>query len=140
MFAAAGIVVTEISTPVNAPDLAVVNERVPAMPAQNATKNENVSGFEMTSERPWSSSVNVSGATPVHLNSRDATSAAAIAIGKPDQQRDERAARDLPPSLHDRDGEPRERAELGTQDHRPHDQDRRVEEDARPQRSASRAS
>ena len=43
MFAAAGIVVTEISTPTSAPDLAVVSESTPAMPARKATmKREDV--------------------------------------------------------------------------------------------------
>ena len=35
MFAAAGIVVTEISTPMSAPDFAVESESMPAAPAQN---------------------------------------------------------------------------------------------------------
>ena len=36
---AAGIVVTLISTPISAPDLAVVSDSVPAAPAQKATMN-----------------------------------------------------------------------------------------------------
>ncbi len=49
MFAAAGIVVTEISTPTSAPDLVLVSERTPANPARNATMKLNWSGFEMKS-------------------------------------------------------------------------------------------
>ena len=37
MFEAAGIVVTEISTPISAPDLAFVSESIPTIPAANAT-------------------------------------------------------------------------------------------------------
>ena len=43
-FAAAGIVVTEISTPISAPDFAVERERTPAMPASTATMTEKRSG------------------------------------------------------------------------------------------------
>ena len=41
MLAAAGIVVTEISTPISAPDLAEVSESMPAAPAKAATMKEN---------------------------------------------------------------------------------------------------
>jgi len=37
MLAAAGIVVTEISRPITAPDLAVDSDNMPAAPAQEAT-------------------------------------------------------------------------------------------------------
>ena len=47
MFAAAGIVATEISTPTSAPDLALVRESTPTTPAKNATITENSSGCEM---------------------------------------------------------------------------------------------
>jgi len=50
MFAAAGIVVTEISTPISAPDFAVVSDSIPATPAQNATKTVKKSGLAMTFE------------------------------------------------------------------------------------------
>ena len=49
MFAAAGIVVTEISTPTSAPDLALVSDRIPATPASAATMTLNSSGLEMKS-------------------------------------------------------------------------------------------
>ncbi len=45
--AAAGIVVTEISTPTRAPDLADVSESMPAVPAKKATMKENLLGLEM---------------------------------------------------------------------------------------------
>ena len=47
MFAAAGIVVTEIRTPISAPDFAVESESIPAVPASRATSTEKVSGCEM---------------------------------------------------------------------------------------------
>jgi len=54
MFAAAGIVVTEIvvtemRTPISAPDFAVESESMPAMPARRATITEKTSGLEMNS-------------------------------------------------------------------------------------------
>ena len=66
MFAAAGIVVMEINTPISAPDLAEVSESIPAMPAQKATKKVKKSGLAITFESVWSASVNSSGVTPVH--------------------------------------------------------------------------
>ncbi len=51
MLAAAGIVVTEIATPIRAPDLAVERLSMPAAPAQTATNAEKKSGLEMTFER-----------------------------------------------------------------------------------------
>ncbi len=45
--AAAGTVVTEIATPISAPDFVEVRESVPAMPARNATTNDIQSGFQM---------------------------------------------------------------------------------------------
>ena len=55
MLAAAGIVVTEISTPISAPDLAEVSERTPAAPAKQATMKEKSSGLEMNWVRgAWS--------------------------------------------------------------------------------------
>ena len=53
MFDAAGIVVTETSTPISAPDLAVVSESMPAQPATRATKKLRKSGFEMKSVNSW---------------------------------------------------------------------------------------
>ncbi len=47
MFAAAGIVVTEISTPINAPDFVEVSERTPTVPARHATMKLHWSGLEM---------------------------------------------------------------------------------------------
>ena len=44
MLAAAGIVVTLISTPISAPDFAVLRLSMPAAPAQAATKNVKKSG------------------------------------------------------------------------------------------------
>ena len=44
---AAGIVVTEISTPTRAPDLSEASESIPAAPAKMATMNENSSGLAM---------------------------------------------------------------------------------------------
>ena len=50
MLAAAGIVVTEISTPMSAPDFEVDSDSMPAAPAQAATKNARKSGLAMMFE------------------------------------------------------------------------------------------
>ena len=63
--AAAGIVVTEIRTPISTLDLAVVSDSIPATPAQNATITENQSGLAITSDRLWSATLKSSGVSPV---------------------------------------------------------------------------
>jgi len=45
MFAAAGIVVTDMRTPISAPDVAVLRLSIPAAPAQAATKKLKKSGL-----------------------------------------------------------------------------------------------
>ncbi len=49
MFDAAGIVVTDTSTPISAPDFAEVSDSTPASPATTATKRLSASGWEMKS-------------------------------------------------------------------------------------------
>src|SRR5436190_20589396 len=78
----AGIVVTDMSTPISAPDLVEVRERTPAVPASQAMKKEKKSGCEMKwvsgcgAWGPW-------GARSVHLNTSDHRIATATAAGKP---------------------------------------------------------
>ena len=67
MFAAAGMVVTETSTPISAPDLAEVSDRTPAMPATKATKNEKKPGSVMKLVCGCLPGSNSSGTTPVAL-------------------------------------------------------------------------
>ena len=50
--AAAGIVVTEIRTPMSAPDLAVLRESVPATPAQTATTPSGMPATVTARRRP----------------------------------------------------------------------------------------
>ena len=84
MLAAAGMVVTEMSTPISAPDLAVERLSMPAAPAHSATMNANASGLEMLFESAWSSVLNESaGRCSAASNSSTATTVAAIASGKP---------------------------------------------------------
>ena len=54
-----------------------------------------------------------------------------IATGKPTASALSERQSELTALLHERDAQPRERAELRPHDHRPDDQDRRVQEDAR---------
>ena len=65
MLAAAGIVVTEISTPISAPDFAGGQRQHPRHAAQAATKNVKKSGLEITFDRLWLRSVNSLGVRPV---------------------------------------------------------------------------
>ena len=130
MLAAAGIVVTETSTPISAPDLAEVSESIPATPAKQATMNENSSGLEMKSVsavlRCWRSR---SRRSRSRLQNSVKRKAAVIPTGKPTASAlSERRAtsRRRSTSATQRPGE---RAELGADDHRADDQDRRVEED-----------
>ena len=69
MFAAAGIVVTEIRTPISAPDFAVLRLSIPAAPAHAATKKAKKSGWEMMLEKLWFSARSSSSNTPTALKS-----------------------------------------------------------------------
>ena len=82
-FAAAGSVATDTSTPMSAPDFAVLSESIPAAPAHTATKNEKKSGEAMTFDRLWSSTRNSSGVRPVAWNASENSVTAQIASGKP---------------------------------------------------------
>ena len=64
MFAAAGIVVTEMSTPISAPDFAVDSDSIPATPARSATTTESASGCAMKRVCERSSSAAASGPRP----------------------------------------------------------------------------
>ena len=64
MAAAAGIVVTEIRTPISAPELAVVRLSMPATPAPKATKKAKKSGLEIAWANVDSSNEKDSGASP----------------------------------------------------------------------------
>ena len=91
--------------------------------------NENASGWEMKSVSGWSETVKPSG----------------VEVGGPDREREQRSGRDpdreadrerpqrapgdVGPALDERDAEAGDRPELGADDHRADDQDRRVEED-----------
>ena len=83
MLAAAGIVVTEISTPVSAPDFEVVRDSTPATPAQNATKNEKESGLEITTAKAVVRLGERVGRQSVHLKISEARNPAAMPTGKP---------------------------------------------------------
>ena len=130
MLAAAGIVVTEMSTPISAPDLAVLRLSIPAAPAHAATKKAKKSGWEMRFARLWSSSENVSGNSPVALKISDRDVDGRDREREADGEREGRAQREPRLALHERDAEARERAELGPDDHRADDQDRGVLVDA----------
>ena len=83
MLEAAGIVVTEISTPTSAPDLAEVSDSMPAPPATNATKKLRKSGLEMNSVNGWPACEKSSGKTSTAIMITVVTNAIAIPIGKP---------------------------------------------------------
>ncbi len=70
--AAAGMVVTEISTPIRAPDLAAVRESTPAVPARTAPSTEKRSGCEMNCVSGCSSLAKPSGTRSTALR-RSAT-------------------------------------------------------------------
>ena len=55
MFAAAGIVVTLMRTPMSAPDFAVVRLRTPAAPAADRDEHGSSFGSEISDREPWSS-------------------------------------------------------------------------------------
>ena len=65
MLAAAGIVVTEIRTPISAPDLAVDRDSIPAAPAHRATITVKASGLAIRFAIWWSAVSNSSVVRPV---------------------------------------------------------------------------
>src|SRR3954447_24893608 len=83
MLAAAGIVVTEISTPISAPDLAEVSESTPAAPAKQATMKEKSSGLEMNWVSGCSEPLKPGSSSPVAFEKRVKMKAAVIPTGKP---------------------------------------------------------
>ena len=97
MLDAAGIVVTEIRTPIRAPDLAFVRDRIPAVPATKATKNEKKPGFEMNPVSSWSLGTKSSGLAPMASNARVARHASTMPVGNPTPSAasDRRARSDL---------------------------------------------
>ena len=117
-----------MSTPISAPDFAVVRLSMPATPAPKATKNAKKSGLEIACANVDSSKENDSGARPVSLKISPARYVAVIAAGKPTASASSERSGELALALHERDAEAGDRAELGPDDHRPDDQDRRVEQ------------
>lgn len=83
MLAAAGIVVTEIRTPISAPDFAVERLSIPAAPAHAATMNANASGREMIREKRWSPLSKSSGMMPAASKASVASTVTPMASGKP---------------------------------------------------------
>src|SRR3954451_2066636 len=82
MLAAEGIVVTEISTPTSAPDLAEVRESMPAAPAKEATRTEKVSGSAMNWVSGLSTDLKSASTRPVATQIRVKRKAAVIPAGK----------------------------------------------------------
>ena len=83
MFAAAGIVVTEISAPISAPDFAVERLSIPAAPRAGGDEEREESGSAMMFARLCCGELNVSGNSPVSLKACTATYTAKIVSGKP---------------------------------------------------------
>ena len=82
MLAGAGIVVTEISTPISAPDFAVDSESIPAAPAHTATKKARKSGLAMMFES-WCRLIEVVRHDAGRLEGEGRGETATIANGKP---------------------------------------------------------
>ncbi len=83
MLAAAGIVVTETSTPTRALDFGVVRLSIPTTPASTATKKEKMSGFEMNLVRVWASKSIDAGSWPIASKNRVVRKARRVPSGKP---------------------------------------------------------
>ncbi len=77
------MVVTEISTPTSAPDLADVSDSTPADPATKATKKLRKSGSEMNSVKGCWASLKFSGNTSTPMKTSVVRSATTIPTGKP---------------------------------------------------------
>ena len=140
MLAAAGIVVTEIRTPTSAPDLAEVSERIPATPANAATMKEKASGCEMKLVSGFSAVAEVGVEQAGGAGDQGEEEGGGDPDREADRERQQRAPGDVEAAVDERHAEAGERAELGPDDHRADDQDRRVEDRSRPRRSGRRGS
>nr|BFE73571.1 hypothetical protein GCM10020092_068720 [Actinoplanes digitatis] len=127
--AAAGMVVTEISTPTSVPVLAEVSESIAGHAAEEADHpGQRVRAPDEVGERPLLEQHRpvhqIEGGEQPHRQHRD--DHGEREAGREGQPR----AADQPPSApHDADAEGGERAELRADDHRSDDQDRLVEQD-----------
>ncbi len=128
MFAAAGIVVTEIRTPTRAPDFALVSERMPAAPAKIATRNENSSGCEMKWVFGWNDGREAVGGRADPVDREREQEGGRDPDREADRERQQRALDQVGPALDEGDAEAGDRPELRPDDHRSDDQDRRVED------------
>ena len=86
----------------------------------------------------WSAAVKPSGVSPAASMASAKQEGGGDPDREPDRQRQQRAPGDVATALDERDAEPGDRPELGPDDHRADDQDRRVEED--PDRAIRHAS
>ena len=112
-----------------APDFDVESERAPAVPARSATRIEYSSGWEMNSVAGRASSVRSSGAEPNPRRAQREQKRRADSGREPDCERFQRASRELPLPLDERDAETGERPELRADDHRSDDENDRVLDD-----------
>ena len=131
MLAAAGIVVTEIRTPISAPDLAEVSDSIPAIPAKKATMKEKPSGWEMNSgQRAVERGQGVRRSGRCDLAIRVKRKAAVIPTGKPTASAVSERRASSRRRWTTATQRPASGPELRADDHRADDQDRGVEEDA----------
>ena len=128
MLAAAGIVVTEISTPTSAPDLAEVSESIPAAPAKTGDDEGEVVRLGDELGQRVVDALEVGVDQPGRdCEIRVKRKAAVIPTGKPTASAVSERRATLAPALDHRHAEAGERPELGADDHRADDQDRRAE-------------
>ena len=129
MLAAAGIVVTLISTPISAPDLAVLRLSIPAAPAQTATMKANASGWRCCSPADGDSTSKASGIRSAPSKASVASDGGGDREREAERERGRRPPREVLAQLHERDAQAGDRTELRADDHRADDQDLAVEED-----------
>ena len=131
MLAAAGIVVTEISTPISAPDLVEVSESTPAAPAKKATMKEKSSGSEMNcGQRRARSCRSRSRPARSHLRDQREEEGGGDPEREADRERGQRAhARGPGGAATTATQSPASGPNSGPDDHRADDQDRRAEQD-----------
>ena len=123
MLAAAGIVVTEIRTPIKAPDLAEVSDRTPAVPARYATMKEKTSGLgDELRERMALLREVIGDEAAVPLSASASRKVAVIPSGNPIASATRERLSEVAAQLNRGHAQAGDRTELGPDHHRADDQ------------------
>ncbi|GAA3317288.1 hypothetical protein GCM10020219_038390 [Nonomuraea dietziae] len=126
----AGMVVTEMKTPTRAEDLPAVTDSTPAAPASSATMKDHLSGLTMNWTSSWPMSRESWSIQPRPLETSAHAKVIAIPTANPIARILSAPADQTEAAGQQAEAGGRDRAELGPEDHRAHDDHQGVGDDA----------